>query len=59
MLSGKELKIHRIIKDIDAIEVAEYLGVHKSYISKLERGVQNIPQHIYDKWVEFLDININ
>lgn len=54
MLTGKELKIKRIILDIKATEVAEYLNVHKSYISKLEREVQMIPEHIYSKWIEFL-----
>lgn len=56
MYSGKELKIHRIIKDITAIEIAEYLGVHRSYISKLENEAQKIPQHIYEKWIEFLGL---
>lgn len=54
MLSGKELKIKRITLDIKAIEVAEYLNVHKSYISKMESGVQAIPQHLYKKWIEYL-----
>ena len=56
MLTGKQLKIKRIMLDIKAVEVAEYLGIHKSYISKMERGVQGIPLHMYSKWTEFLGI---
>lgn len=32
MLTGKELKLKRIEKDIKAIEIAEQLGIHKSYV---------------------------
>ncbi|MGD7047057.1 helix-turn-helix transcriptional regulator [Rossellomorea marisflavi] len=57
MLTGKQLKIQRIIKDIKAIEVSQYLDIHKSYFSKLENEVQKIPQHVYEKWSEYLGIN--
>jgi transcriptional regulator with XRE-family HTH domain len=46
--------LKRIELDIKAKEIAEYLHIDKSYISKLENGVQNIPVHIYKKWCEFL-----
>ncbi|WP_170211237.1 helix-turn-helix domain-containing protein [Robertmurraya siralis] len=56
-MSGKELKIKRVMLDIKAIEVAQYLHICKSYVSKMENGVQPIPSKIYDKWVLFLGIN--
>ena len=56
MLSGKELKMKRILLDVKAKDVAAYLNVDKSYISKLEKGVQMIPIHIYEHWVEFLEV---
>lgn len=55
MLTGKELKIKRIILDIKAIEIAKHLQVHKSYISILEKGTQKIPKHIYVKWITYLN----
>lgn len=57
MLSGKDLKMKRILLDVKAKDVAAYLNVDKSYISKLEKGVQMIPVHIYEHWVEFLEVN--
>lgn len=57
MFSGKELKIKRIMLDIQAQEVANYLGIHKSYVSKMENEVQAIPVHLREKWENFLGIN--
>lgn len=59
MYSGKQLKMKRVMLDIKAKEIAEHLHIDKSYISKLENGVQGIPVHIYDKWVEYLGIKTN
>ncbi len=56
MTKGKELKIKRVILDIKATEIARYLGVSKSYISKMENNVQGIPEHIYKKWSKYLGI---
>lgn len=61
MLNGKELKIKRIILDVKAIEIANALGVHKSYISNMEKGVRDIPIHRYEQWLSYLnerEINI-
>ena len=55
LYTGKELKIKRIIKDIKAVDVAKHLCLHKSYISKMEREVQTIPKHIYNKWITYLE----
>lgn len=56
MYTGKELKIRRIILDIDAKDVAEMIGIHRSYVCKLEKEVQPIPEHIYDKWIKVLGL---
>lgn len=56
MLSGKELKLHRVAMDIYATDIARHIGVDHSYISKMERGTRNIPKHIYEKWAEFLGV---
>lgn len=54
MLTGIELKIKRIRNDYKAMYIAEKLNVSKSYISMLERGKQDIPLHIYEKWILIL-----
>jgi transcriptional regulator with XRE-family HTH domain len=41
---------------MEAKEIAEALGVSKSYISKLEKERQEIPIHIYKKWITVLGI---
>ena len=57
MYTGKQLKIKRIMLDINANEVADMIGIHKSYISKLEKEVQHIPKHIYAKWITILGLD--
>jgi len=54
MLSGKQLKIKRIMLDVEAKAIARQLGVSKSYISLMEKGERNIPEDKYIKWIEFL-----
>lgn len=56
-LTGKELKLERIKKDIKAIDVAEHLGYTNAYISMMESGKSKIPNHVYVKWVRFLEEN--
>ena len=58
MFTGKELKIRRTILDIKASSIADYLKIHKSYISKMENEVQAIPMKYYVKWVDYLGLNI-
>jgi transcriptional regulator with XRE-family HTH domain len=55
LLTGKELKIIRIMKDIEAKEVAKQLGISKSYISLMESGKRNVPKSLYDKWINILN----
>ncbi|MED1863261.1 helix-turn-helix transcriptional regulator [Fictibacillus nanhaiensis] len=56
MLSGKQLKIQRIIKEIQAMDIASELNVSKTYISLMEKGERKIPLHIYNKWVDILGL---
>lgn len=53
-LTGKQLKIKRIRKDIKAKDIAEQLNVSRQYISMLEKGIQKIPSHVLIKWKELL-----
>lgn len=41
MKFGKKLREVRLKKDLSQGDVARILGVHRSYISGLERGVRN------------------
>lgn len=54
VLTGKDLKVKRVILDIKATQVAEVLGVHKSYISHMEKGIREIPEHRRKQWEDFL-----
>lgn len=56
LLKGIELTVTRIRKRLEAKQIAEALGVSKSYISKLERERQEIPLHIYKKWIQVLEL---
>jgi transcriptional regulator with XRE-family HTH domain len=56
LISGKQLKIKRIILDIEAKEIAKYIGVSKSYISLMEKGERRIPKDKMVKWCEFLGV---
>lgn len=55
MLTGKELKIKRVILDIKATDIANALGVHRSYISNMEKGIREIPKRRYTQWVSYLN----
>ncbi|GFN32566.1 helix-turn-helix domain-containing protein [Paenibacillus xylaniclasticus] len=55
VLKGRELMIMRIKKKIKGQDLAKILEVSQSYISKLENEKQEIPIHIYKKWVSILD----
>lgn len=54
MLTGKELKLERIKRDIKATEIARYLGYTNAYISMMESGKSKIPKHIYNKWIQYI-----
>jgi transcriptional regulator with XRE-family HTH domain len=55
MLTGKELKVKRILIDIEAKEIASHIGISKTYISLMERGQRRIPESTYYKWIDYLE----
>jgi DNA-binding Xre family transcriptional regulator len=55
MLTGKELKIKRIIAEVEAKEIASHIGISKTNISLMEKGQRRIPEDIYGKWINYLD----
>jgi transcriptional regulator with XRE-family HTH domain len=54
LLTGRELMIERIKKKMKGQELAAFLGVSQSYVSKMENERQEIPIHIYKKWILIL-----
>ena len=55
MLSGEKLARYRRAKGLSQNEVAKRMNVTKNYISILENEKQDIPKHIYDKWIDALN----
>lgn len=55
MLTGKELKIKRILIDVEAKEIASHIGISKTYISLMENGQRRIPESTYHKWIDYLE----
>lgn len=53
-MSGLELKLFRIRLGVQAKEIASVLGVSKSFVSNMERGVKNIPKDKYILWFGYL-----
>jgi len=53
--TGKRLKLKRVKLDIKAMDIAEMLGVSKSYVSLMEKGDRPIPSEIYSKWIQILN----
>ncbi|MNG09946.1 helix-turn-helix protein [compost metagenome] len=56
-MSGLELKIKRITLNIQAKEIADRLEVSKAYISLMESGKRAIPNEIYKKWLDALELH--
>lgn len=54
MLKGKDLRLMRVKLELRAKYIAESLNVTKGYISNLENERQEIPHHIYKKWIIIL-----
>jgi predicted transcriptional regulator len=55
MYTGKELKIKRIVLDIEAKEIASHIGISKTYISLMEKGQRRIPEVTYHKWINYIE----
>lgn len=56
---GKKLKEVRLKKDLSQGDVARILGVHRSYISGLERGRRNPSLLTVQKIAKALGVNVN
>jgi len=54
---GKKLKEMRLRKDLSQGDVARILGVHRTYISGLERGVRNPSLLTVNKIAKALGVN--
>ena len=54
---GKKLKKVRLEKDLSQGDVARILGVHRSYVSGLERGVRNPSLLTVQKVAKALGVN--
>jgi transcriptional regulator with XRE-family HTH domain len=54
---GEKLKKVRLKKNLSQGDVARILGVHRSYISGLERGVRNPSLLTVQKVAKALDVN--
>lgn len=54
---GKKLKELRLKKDLSQGDVARILGVHRTYISGLERGVRNPSLLTVQKVAKALGVN--
>ena len=54
---GKKLKEVRLKKDLSQGDVARILGVHRTYISGLERGVRNPSLLTVQKIAKALGVN--
>jgi predicted transcriptional regulator len=55
MYTGKELKVKRILLDIEAQEIASHIGISKTYICLMEKGQRRIPEVTYHKWIGYLE----
>ena len=64
---GLKIKVMRTLREVSQDEISNALGVDKSYLSKLERGLAN-PTILYLKSLanyfnieikDFFDLNIN
>jgi transcriptional regulator with XRE-family HTH domain len=58
MLTAKEMKIKRIINEVTATSLADKLGISKSYVSLIEKGRREIPESLYSKWIEIIEMKI-
>lgn len=54
---GKKLKEVRLKKNLSQGDVARILGVHRTYISGLERGARNPSLLTVQKVAKALDVN--
>ena len=56
MLAGRQIKTLLIMKDIRQIEIANYLGTSKNYISMLMNEKEAIPEENYKKIISYINL---
>ena len=55
---GKRVKALRLQKDMSQSDVAKKLGVHSTYISKIERGEQNMSIQGVEKLAKAIGVSV-
>jgi transcriptional regulator with XRE-family HTH domain len=58
MLFAKNLKLFRQLKKISQEELADMAGLHRTYVSSVERGERNISVDNMEKLAQALDVDI-
>ena len=59
VLFGRAIRENRMKKGISQEHLAELCGLHRTYISEVERGVRNVSLVNIQKICEALDIKIS
>lgn len=55
---GFNLKVARMKKGVSQAQLAEILDVHEKYVSRIERGKQNVTLKTLNKLAKSIDIEI-
>ncbi|MDP2665539.1 MAG: helix-turn-helix transcriptional regulator [bacterium] len=55
---GKRVKAIRLKKEMSQGDVAKLLDVHRTYISKIERGIENMSLQRIEKLAKALKVEI-
>ncbi|MEK7145054.1 MAG: helix-turn-helix transcriptional regulator [Patescibacteria group bacterium] len=55
---GKRVRAIRLKKEMSQGDVAELLDVHRTYISKIERGIENMSLQRIEKLAKALKVKI-
>lgn len=58
LLFAKNLKKYRLLKMISQEELAELSGLHRTYVSSVERGIKNISIDNMEKLANALGVDI-
>lgn len=59
IIFGKAIKEYRTEKGVSQEKLAEICGLHRTYISEVERGVRNVSLINIQKICDALDIKIS
>ena len=55
---GKKFKAIRLKKDMSQGDIAKKLGVDPSYVSKIERGIQNVSLKGIEKLAKIIGVSV-